>query len=95
MQNPDLTSAPLWLSEHYWPDLAERGLLTRVRRTALVGQPVHWLATIVVPAQQTVFGLFTGPSSRDVERALIAAGPGSDRVSAALHVTADHPDVHH
>ena len=52
-----------------------------------------WLATIVVPGQQTAFGLFTGPSSRDVERALLAAGPGVDRVSAAWRVTADDHEL--
>jgi hypothetical protein len=90
VQLPALTSAPLWLSEHYWPDLVDGLVLTQAQRTALVGYPVHWLATIVVPGQQTAFGLFTGPTSHDVERALLAAGPGADRVSAALRVTADH-----
>lgn len=90
MQLPALTSASLWLSEHYWPDLVDRLVLTQAQRTALVGDPVHWLATIVVPGQQTAFGLFTAPTSHDVERALLAAGPGADRVSAALRVTADH-----
>jgi hypothetical protein len=89
VQIPALTSAPLWLSEHYWPDLADGLVLTQAQRTAMVGRPVHWLATIVVPGQQTAFGLFTGPSCRDVERALLAVGPGADRVSAALRVTAD------
>jgi hypothetical protein len=89
VQIPTLTSAPLWLSEHYWPDLVDGLVLGQAQRTAIVGRPVGWLGTIVVPAQQTAFGLFTGPSSREVERALLAAGPGADRVSAALHVTAD------
>ena len=90
MQLPDITSAPLWLSEHYWPDLVDGLVLGQAQRTAMVTGPVGWLGTIVVPGQQTAFGLFTGPSSREVERALLAAGPGADRVSAALHVTADH-----
>ncbi len=93
VQIPALTSAPLWLSEHYWPDLVDALVLTQAQRTAMVGRPVHWLGTIVVPDQQTAFGLFTGPSSRDVERALLAAGPGADRVSAALHVTADDHEL--
>ena len=92
MKIPALTSAPLWLSEHYWPDLADGLVLTQAQRTAMVGRPVHWLATIVVPGQQTAFGLFTGPSSRDVERALLAAGQGADRVSAALHVRVRNDD---
>jgi hypothetical protein len=91
VQLPDITSAPLWLSEHYWPDLADGLLLGQAQRTAIVGRPVHWLGTIVVPAQQTAFGLYSGPSSREVEHTLRAAGSGADRVSAALHVTADHP----
>jgi len=85
-----MTSTPLWLSEHYWPDLVDGLVLGRAQRTAMVARPVGWLGTIVVPAQQTAFGLFTGPSAREVEQALLAAGPGADRVSAALHVTADH-----
>ena len=89
MQIPAVTSAPLWLSEHYWPDLVDGLVLGQAQRTAMVGRPVHWLGTIVVPAQQTAFGLYSGPSSRDVERTLLAAGSGADRVSAALHVTAD------
>jgi len=90
VQLPDITSAPLWLSEHYWPDLVDGLVLGQAQRTAMVAGPVGWLGTIVVPAQQTAFGLFTGPSSREVERALLAAGPGADRVSAALHVTTCH-----
>ena len=90
VQLPHITSAPLWLSEHYWPDLVDGLVLGQAQRTAIVGRPVGWLGTIVVPSQQTAFGLFTGPSSREVERALLAAGPGADRVSAALHVTAEH-----
>jgi len=88
VQIPALTSEPLWLSEHYWPDLVEGLVLTQAQRTAMVGHPVRWLGTLVLPGQQTAFGLFTGPTSEDVERALRAAGPGVDRVSAALHVTA-------
>lgn len=100
MQIPALTSAPLWLSEHYWPDLADGLVLTQAQRTAMVGHPVRWLATLIVPGEQTAFGLFTGPTSHQVERALRAAGPGADRVSAALHVTAAEfarrdPDVNH
>ena len=93
MQLPALTSAPLWLSEHYWPDLVDGLVLGQAQRTAMVTGPVGWLGTIVVPAQQTAFGLYTGPSSREVERALLAAGPGADRVSAALHVTTDHQQL--
>ncbi len=93
MQLPDITSAPLWLSEHYWPDLVDGLVLGQAQRTAMVAGPVGWLGTIVVPAQQTAFGLFTGPSSRDVERALLAAGPGVDRVSAAWRVTADDHEL--
>lgn len=93
MQIPALTSVPLWLSEHYWPDLVDGLVLTQAQRTAMVGHPVRWLATLVVPGQQTAFGLFTAPTSDDVERALTAAGPGADRVSAALRMTAAHPTV--
>ncbi len=88
MQIPALTSAPLWLTEHYWPDLVDGLVLTQAQRTATVGHPVRWLTTLVVPDQQTAFGLFTAPTSDDVVRALQAAGPGADRVSVALRVTA-------
>lgn len=88
MQIPAVSAAPLWLTEHYWPDLSDGLVLLQAQRTTMVGHPVHWLTTVVVPGQQTVLGLFTAPRSDDVQRALRAAGPGADRVSAALHMTA-------
>ena len=91
MQIPALTSAPLWLSEHYWPALTDGLVLAQAQRTAMVGLPVRWLATVVVPGQQTALGLFTAPGSGDVERALRAAGSDPDRVTAALHVTGTTP----
>lgn len=92
VRTPALTSSQVWLTEHYWPDLVDGLVLTQAQRTSMVGGSVRWLATIVLPGEQTAFGLFTGPSSRDVERALLAAGPGADRVTAALRVTA-RPDI--
>lgn len=91
MQIPALTTAPLWLSEHYWPGLVDGLVLSQAQRTALVGHPVRWLATLVVPGQGTAFGLYGAPTSADVAHALTAAGAGADRVSAALRVTADRP----
>jgi hypothetical protein len=88
VQIPALTSRPLWLSEHYWPGLADGLVLAQVQRCALVPDGVRWLATVVVPGQQTAFGLFTALDGSDVERALTVAGARSDRVSAALQVTA-------
>jgi hypothetical protein len=93
VQFPALTSAPLWLSEHYWPDLTDGLVLTQAQRTAMVGPPVRWLATLVLPGEGTAFGLFTSPSLHDVEQALRAAGPEADRVSAALSVTATDREV--
>ncbi len=87
MQIPALAGTPLWLSEHYWPDLADGLVLAQAQRTATVGRPVRWVTTLVVTGQQTAFGLFTAPTSDDVGQALVAAGPGADRISAALCVT--------
>jgi hypothetical protein len=87
VQIPALIGAPLWLTEHYWPDLSDGLVLLQAQRTTMVGHPVHWLTTVVVPGQHTALGLFTAPAPDDVRRALRAAGPGADRVSAALHVT--------
>ena len=88
MQIPALTSRPLWLSEHYWPGLADGLVLAQVQRCALVPDGIRWLATVVVPGQDSAFGLFAAGDGTDVERALAIAGARSERISPALHVTA-------
>ena len=88
---PLRTSSPLWLSEHYWPALTDGLVLAQAQRTAEVGQAVDWLATLVVPDQQTVFALFAAHSSIDVARALRATGVDADRVSPALRLVPEAP----
>ncbi len=90
---PCRTSSPLWLSEHYWPALTDGLVLAQAQRTAEVGQYVAWLATLVVPDQQTVFALFAAHSLNDVARALRGTGADADRVTAALRLSPEAPTL--
>ena len=88
MQIPPLASAPLWMSEHYWPGLVDGLVLAQAQRTALVQPPAKWVATVVVPGEQTAFGLFMAPDESHLREALAVAGVTADRLSAALQLTA-------
>jgi hypothetical protein len=78
----------LWLTEHYWPDLGADPALARAARAQRVGPPVRWVASLLVPGQRTVFGLFAATAEADVVRALAEVDEAADRVDVVLHLPA-------
>lgn len=71
MGEDTLNSTDIWVSEHYWPDLAAELITTRSRRLARLDGTV---ATVVLPGEQTAFGLHLAAGPEDVRRALGRAG---------------------
>lgn len=50
-----MTAQPIWVTEHYWLEVADELVLAQTQRLARVAD---WWGTIVLPSQQIVFGLF-------------------------------------
>jgi hypothetical protein len=81
-----------FLVECYWPGVSEEGLVTaaqRVRRAAAElrrrGGDVDFVSSILVPADETVFCLFSGCEA-DVRAASEQAGVPFERILESLHV---------
>jgi hypothetical protein len=81
-----------YLVECYWPGVSEEALVAAVRRTRSAtsalrrhGRDVDFLGSILVPADETVFALFTGCEA-DVRDASTRAGLPFERVLGSLHV---------
>jgi len=88
-----MTAQPIWVTEHYWPDVADELVLAQAQRLALVGD---WWGTIVLPGQQTVFGLFISDGPEEVRTALARVAVPSTHVTAGFVLSArplfsDHP----
>lgn len=82
-----MTAQSIWVTEHYWPDVAEELVLAQAQRLARAGD---WWGTIVLPGQQTVFGLFLADGPEDVRAALARVAVPSNHVTAGL-VLSPHP----
>jgi len=80
-----MTAQPIWVTEHYWPDVAEELVLAQAQRLALVS---GWWGTIVLPGQQTVFGLFLSDGPDDVRAALASVAVPSSHVTPGLVMSA-------
>jgi hypothetical protein len=91
VQTDELDDRPLWLSEHYWPDLDDASALALASRARAVRGPVRWLSTLLVPGQRTAFALFAGHTAAEVEQALRATGARSDRLERVLRLAAADP----
>jgi hypothetical protein len=91
VQTDDPGDRPLWLSEHYWPDLDDVLALGLASRTRAVRGPVRWLSTLLVPGQRTAFALFAARSAAEVDQALRATGAPADRVEQVLRLAAADP----
>lgn len=76
-----MTAEPIWVTEHYWPDVAEELVLAQAQR--LAGVP-GWWGTIVLPGQQTVFGLFMSDGPDELRAALARVAVPSTHVTAGL-----------
>ena len=80
-----MTAQPIWVTEHYWPGVAEELVLAQAQRLA---RATDWWATIVLPGQQTAFGLFLANGQDDVRAAVAQVAAPSRHVSAGLVLTA-------
>jgi hypothetical protein len=78
MGDPRLDVDPVWVTEHYWPGVADELVLAQAQRLAHV---LGWLTTIVMPAEQTAFGLYAAPGTDDVRRALAHVGSRAATIS--------------
>lgn len=67
----------VWVSEHYWPGLAPELVLAQAQR--LRGAEA---VTLVLPEEQTAFGLHVARGPENVRRALAGVGLGGGRVGA-------------
>ena len=76
-----MTAQPIWVTEHYWPDVAEELVLAQAQRLARVSD---WWGTIVLPGQQTVFGLFLSSGPEELRAALAQVAVPSTHVTAGL-----------
>jgi hypothetical protein len=75
----DFTVTEIWVSEHYWPDTAAEFVTAQAQRLARTEGAV---ATVVLPGEQTAFGVHLAHGPDDVRRALAVVGLGTASVGA-------------
>jgi Protein of unknown function (DUF4242) len=87
-----------YLVECYWPGVSEEALVSAARRTRAAasmlrrhGGDVDFLSSILVPADETVFCLFSGCEA-DVRAAREQAGFPFERVLESLRLDEAGPD---
>lgn len=68
------------VSEHYWPGLADELVLAQCQR---LGHLDRLLAAVVLPGQQTAFGLFLGSGPDDVRQAVASVAMTASQVNPA------------
>jgi hypothetical protein len=88
MAEPRLDVGPVWLTEHYWPGVAEELVLAQAQR---LGHVCGWLTTIVMPGQQTAFGLYAALGADDVRKALASVGSRAAAISPGWRLTPAPP----
>lgn len=71
MGEEKLNTTDIWVSEHYWPDLGPDLVTMQAKRLARVRGAI---ATVVLPGEQTAFGLHVAAGPEDVRRALSRVG---------------------
>lgn len=74
----DINVTEIWVSEHYWPEMAAELVTAHAQRLARSGT----LATVVLPGERTAFGLHVAAGAEDVRRALAQVGLGSGSIGA-------------
>jgi hypothetical protein len=79
VEEGDLSVTEIWVSEHYWPGMAAELVTAHAQRLARAAGAV---ATVVLPGEQTAFGLHVAHRDQDVRRALAAVGLGTAVVGA-------------
>ena len=76
-----MTAQPVWITEHYWPGVADELVLAQAQRLARVAD---WWGTIVLPGQQTAFGLFLAEGPDEVRTAVARVAAPSVHVTAGM-----------
>lgn len=74
----ELHVTDVWVSEHYWPALAAELVTAHAQRLTRSGA----LAAVVLPDEQTAFGLHVAGGPDDVRRALRTVGLESGSIGA-------------
>ena len=74
----ELHVTDVWVSEHYWPALAAELVTAHAQRLTRSGA----LAAVVLPGEQTAFGLHVAGGPDDVRRALRRVGLESGAIGA-------------
>jgi hypothetical protein len=92
-QMPIVTLPATYLVEHYLPGITPEAFRTstdRVRATARAmargGVPIRYLRSILVPADEAAFCVFTAASIELIEQLYARAGVRFDRIVAALEI---------
>jgi hypothetical protein len=79
--------------ECYWPGVDELQLSGAVERltdpTPDQDDGVSWLSSILIPDDEIVLCLATGPSADAVRDTARRAGLPAERIAACLHITPD------
>jgi hypothetical protein len=96
MSSNDFTRS--YLVESYWPGVTERAVLDAAQRTRQAaselrrqGREVDFLASILVPEDETLFTLFRG-SEADVRTASMRAELPFERVLESLRIDGSNPE---
>ena len=84
----DLHVTEVWVSEHYWPALAAELVTAQAQRLARSGA----LATVVLPGEQTAFGIHVAHGADDVRRTLRMIGLGHGAIGAGWLIDRDPGD---
>lgn len=87
MTTPTVEAQAIWVSEHYWPGVAEELVLAQAQRLAHAD---GWISSIVLAGQQTAFGLFVADAPGDVHQAVARVGLSAGVVSPAWRLSAVH-----
>jgi hypothetical protein len=75
----ELRVTEIWVSEHYWPGVAAELVTAQAQRLARAAGAI---GTVVLPGEQTAFGLHVAHERDDVRRALAVVGLGTAPVGA-------------
>jgi hypothetical protein len=75
----DLAVTEIWVSEHYWPGVAAALVTAQAQRLVRTDTAD---AVVVLPGEQTAFGLHVARRPDDVRRALAVVGIVTSSVGA-------------
>jgi len=76
-----MAAQPVWVTEHYWPGVVDELVLAQAQR---LSGARGWWGTLVLPGQQTVFGLFLADGPDDVREAVARVAAPSIHVTPGL-----------